>query len=232
MSATDIWPFDLLSPLTPRWSPSTTVNSGGTTLSGLEQRDRVDGGPLWECALRGIPVWNGRQILAHDALEMILVGDLSPIIVQRRPPKCDTLGGEVGDGVPHSDESPFSDDSLYESGGSVTSSATGAADLGDTEIELTVTGTLRPLLGGDEFTIVHPIAKERMYRIKRVTAVAGDTYTVEFGPPLRDDVDAGEALDFNDPRCLMRLDDADAFKLELENNERGQFDAVFTEAYW
>lgn len=228
----DTWPFGLLSPKRLSWYFTTTLKRGGRSLSNYEQRDRVDGGPNWGAALRVIPVWSAEQIAAHAVLEAILVGDLDTIVLPRRPPRCENISPlSTGPGVPHSDGTPFSDGTLYQTA-LTTGVVTAPAELGTVEVSFTILGATRPLWAGEEFTLVHPTAAARCYRVKRILAQAGDDYTVEIHSPLRDDVTVDEVMDFTDPRCLMRLEDLESFRLEFENNQHGEFDATFEEAIW
>lgn len=230
----DIWPINLLTPTArPIWRPSTVVDSGGAALSGLQQWDRIDGGPLWIAKLPGVRVWNGQQLMAFQALEMKLVGNVGTIIIPRRPAICDAFAGDPA-GVPHSDGTPHGDGTPYASG-TVTSAVVLAAELGADEITLQITGANRDPWGGEEFSLIHPIAGKRMYRtIEILDQLSDDTWTFMIGPPLRDDVTAGQAADFNDPGCIMRLspEGREAFTVEQDTAGIGEFDALFEEAYW
>jgi hypothetical protein len=57
---------------------------------------------------------------------------------------------------------------------------------------------VKPLQGGEWFTIVHPTWGERAYNI---SLVQGNV--IEFLPPLREATAAGTFIDFDNPRCRM-----------------------------
>jgi hypothetical protein len=229
MTTYDNWPINVLVPRDLNWWPSGGVDSGGASLSGLQQIDRIDGGPLWRCQMVQIPLKDDTSILAFQALQMILGGGATPIIVPRMP-ATRVPSANPSPLVPHSDGTPFNDDSLY-SGDSVTSTLVNDADLRDYQITLDLVGG-KPLMGGEEFSINHPDVGWRMYRIMRVRSQSGNRYAVDIGPPLRDDVAAGTALEWDNPRCMMRLADSEAFNTALNFNKYGYVDVPFIEAFF
>lgn len=186
--------------------------SGGRSLSGYEDVIRTDGGGFIVAEFTNGETWEREDTLAWRALTDGMDGGAIPVVVHF----CDRLHQPVGDraDVPHSDDSPFGDHTLYESG-SVTASVTAAAALRATSIRFAIASE-RPLIGGEWFTIVHPTWGERAYR---VIGVEGDT--IQFRPPLREAVASGEALDFDDPRCRMRLSGAPSNATNI-----GRFQAV------
>lgn len=231
MPTFDTWPFGVLSPADLEWSPVGGVDTGGPSLSGLEQLDRTDGGPKWIARMVRIPLATREQILAFQALQMNLENGTAPIILRRRArdrtPGVDSSPGAL---TPHSDETPFDDGSLYLTQ-DVTASTTESADLRDDTLTITI-AALRPLIGGEDFGINHPTAGWRMYRVRRVLSNVGEAYTIQIGPPLREDVPDGTALDFSDPRCVMRLSDPRSFATALQFNRYGWVDAEFEEAFF
>lgn len=231
MPTFDTWPFGVLSPADLEWSPVGGVDSGGPSLSGLEQLDRTDGGPKWIARMVRIPLATREQILAFQAMQMNLENGTAPIILPRRP-RDRSPGGLATPGAltPHSDETPFDDSGLYLTPDSSAATTESAALRGDT-----LTFTLdapRPLIGGEDFSINHPTASWRMYRVRRILEQDGTTYTVRIGPTLREDIPAAIALDFSDPRCVMRLSDPRAFATALQFNRYGWVDADFEEAFF
>lgn len=100
--------------------------------------------------------------------------------------------------VPHSDATPFSDATLYLSG-DATYVTTADAALRDTTLQITGASELA-LIGGELFSILHPTWGWRAYRIREID---GDTIT--FRPPLREAVASGTALEFDTPRCQMKM---------------------------
>lgn len=100
--------------------------------------------------------------------------------------------------TPHSDATPFSDGSEYDSGSSGTYITAAAAALRATSLTLGA-GQAANLIGGELFAIEHLTWGWRAYRIR---SISGDTIT--FRTPLREAVTAGTALEFDRPRCQMR----------------------------
>lgn len=177
--------------------------SGGTALSGDEDIVATDGGGrvFYEIAdpfLDDVPA-----AMAWRAISAYMDGGARAIIV----PFCDGRHQPGGflDSVPHSDGSPFSDESEYETL-AAQAAITGAAILRATVIEIEFAGLSREILGGEWLSIDHPVMRWRAYRIAEVIEQTATTATLSIRPPLREAVGSGEAVDFNDPRCVMRLD--------------------------
>ncbi|GBD48105.1 hypothetical protein [Methylopila sp. Yamaguchi] len=129
--------------------------------------------------------------------------------------------GVPADQIPHSDGTFFSDGAGY-AGQTIGASLTAAAAHGATEIQVRILGA-QPLQGAEPFTIVHPVAEARLYEVAGVNAMAdvvvsgqvvGYDYTIEINPPLREPTAAGTELDFDNPRCLMRLADPNGMSYE------------------
>lgn len=195
--------------------------SGGTSISGEEDVIETDGGGRVFAEFASGPLLERETVLAWRAIKTRFDGGTESIIV----PFCDPLHqpfGEAGSDpfdsatyghqVPHSDDAPFADDSLYV-GGEPTASARAAAALRATTIELN-TSFNRDLVGGEWFSIEHPVKGWRAYRIATIVSQSPGA-VVTFRPPLREAVEAGEIIDFANPRCLMRIDGRPDARLEL-----------------
>jgi hypothetical protein len=61
------------------------------------------------------------------------------------------------------------------------------------------------LVGGESFSIDHPTMGHRLYEIKTAIYDDDDLATITFNPPLREAVTSGTRLEFDRPRCTMRL---------------------------
>jgi hypothetical protein len=172
------------------------TSSGGTSLSGYEDVIRTDGGGFVVAEFSNGGTRARQDTLAIRAILDAMDGGAVAVVVHF----CDRLHQPVGDRVtvPHSDDTPFSDDTLYVSSGA-SASAVAPAALRATSLRMTIVSEL-PLLAGELFTIVHPNWGERAYRVINI-----DGDTIQFRPPLREAINAGTALDFDDPRCRMRL---------------------------
>jgi len=175
------------------------TSSGGTSLSGYEDVIRTDGGGFIVAEFSNGETWERQYTLAWRAITEAMDGGANPVIVHF----CDRLHQPVGDrvDVPHSDDTPFSDGSLYQSSGASGATLAPAA-LRATTLRMAIVSQL-PLIAGEWFTVVHPNWGERAYRVINI-----DGDTIQFRPPLREAIDTGTYLDFDDPRCRMRLSGA------------------------
>jgi hypothetical protein len=61
------------------------------------------------------------------------------------------------------------------------------------------------LIGGESFSIAHDTMDWRLYEIATVDMTSSTTATITFNPPLREAIEAGTPLEFDRPRCRMRL---------------------------
>lgn len=173
--------------------------SGGTALSGEEDTIQIDGGGRWFAEFANGPLLEREHTLAWRAITALLEEGATQIIV----PFCDPLHQPYGNehDAPHSDGTPFSDDTIYSGGGPVASMAAAAA-LRATTLNLAIT-LAQPLIGGEHLSIEHPTKGWRAYRVVTIPEQTETTATVTVRPPLREAVTAGEVVDFANPRCLM-----------------------------
>lgn len=185
--------------------------SGGVSLSGYEDVIRNDGGGFWRAEFTGADFGDrddaGRaETLAWRALNAGMVGGAVAVNVLF----CDALHQPVLDSglVPHSDQTPFSDDSLYQ-GGSASAIVTAVVNgqpggLRATVIDIVLT-TARPLIGGERFTYIGANGwDERAGEISEVEDRGGGVIRITFQPPIRGGIVAGAELDFANVRCRMR----------------------------
>lgn len=176
--------------------------SGGTALNGTEDQIASDGGGKWYADLGDADLYSRDRVMLWRAFKSAISYGAAPFVF----PVCDIRHQPTHgrSSVPHSDDSPFSDDSLYGAGDC---SATVAVDapLRATHITLNLT-TGKPLIGGERFTIDHPTMRHRCYQIGRILDQTDTTATVQFHTPLREAAAAGTDVDFMSPRCVMRVD--------------------------
>lgn len=174
-----------------------SVISGGVALNGDEAIIATDGGGRWVAIYGNAPLNSRTKVMSWRAARAILESGAVPIIF----PVCDArhqpTRGKVK--VPHSDDTPFSDDTLYQSGDCEVTAAADAP-LRATSMTFDIAALGKPLIGGERFSIDHPTWRHRLYEIKTID---GDQIT--FRPPLREAVPAGTEINFSDPRCVMRL---------------------------
>lgn len=195
--------------------------AGPSSVSGYTQIVSSDAG-IWKATFGNIIIKSRAEVLAFRALANLLEGRLGTILVplcrayQPVPADSDALYEDV----PHSDDSLFEDDTGYV--GTVID-VVAAAPAAVRAVSMTVTvnyaGDIEP---GQHFSL-----GERLYRVRSFDA---DTGAMAFRPPLREAVAAGDALNFDDPVCLMRLASDDAMNLELALRRFGSPTVNFIEA--
>jgi len=183
----EAWPFSTFGVGSLGWKLARTRIGGGMSISGRGQVGVVDGGGSWEVDLDETSIATQTERRIWNAL--ILRAD---------------AGGAVFE-VPYLEEEPVS---------GTTARFAAAADLGATTAQIQRQGGFSAALalgGPQAFTVVHATEGARLYLIRKITSAgsagAGGIDTVEFLPALREAVTLNQAIDFNSPRCLMRLED-------------------------
>lgn len=181
------------------------VISGGTAIDGAEDVIATDGGGHWFVEISDPYLDEPPVAKAWRALSGYLDSGATPIILSLCDARHQPTNGFLS--VPHSDGSPFSDDTEYQQ---ADSEVTVAADAGLRATTLNVAIALlpEPLLGGERFSIDHPFMRDRPYEIIEILAQDEESATLRFRPPLREAVTSGTNLNFADPRCVVRLDGA------------------------
>lgn len=191
-----------------------TATAGQTAASSVDIRS--DGGGLWSASLNNIQFWDQTFTLLWRALRQACNGGINPIVV----PRNDTIFcpfpvgfSPSGNPIPHDDGSLFNDGSgYYQSVIDVT--CFGGAALRSTSMSLKL-NFCGPLQGGEAFSIQHPTMNWRMYEIASVTPIDATHAQVTFNPPLREAVLDGAAIEFDRPRCLMKLANSAAMDLNV-----------------
>lgn len=221
------------------WELTGTTISGGQTSSGIVPLTRMDGGGLWKATLANVALVTIDQVLAWRATAAYCEGGAQPIIL----PMCDLrhapiplIGGQRVfhvDDVPHSDFSPFDDNTLYQHNiqTMISASADGPLALRATSIAIHVSvgGQLK---GGQYFSIDHAVLGPRLYRIVEITFDFGAGGVCEIRPPLREALTAPSTpVNFNHPECVMRLASSDAMDLTLQMRKYGTPTVDFLEAF-
>lgn len=174
--------------------------SGGESLSGVTDTIVTDGGGQWFVEASDPYLDDPEVALAWRALSNLLAGG-TPIIF----PLTDARGQMMGEvtlpvgGLPWWPASAFS-------GGSTGVTVSTNAALRATALTLAVSYLPQPIRFGQIFSINHPTMGHRAYSIIEVVSDNGSVAVVKFAPPLREATTAGAAVDFVDPKCVMRLD--------------------------
>lgn len=205
------------------------VISGGITAAGQQQRVNATGGGLWALQAE-FPRFNTpNQIRAWRVVQYGSQGGVEPVNIAicdlRQAPRPSNWSPSSG--VPHSDDSPFSDGSLYASDSIVSTLASGAA-LRATTIRVTFEGDSLPL-GGEFFSLGYGEDRHELHVTTGATLVSGTTYDVTFLPPLRAAHSAGETINWDHPTGTFVLAQADSMSMAIDYGRWGQGQAAFVE---
>lgn len=237
------FPRTLLRERSHSWNLVGTAMSSASAL-GVAPVVRTDGGGFWSCVMSDVRLsgikgadLRGRQrqkqaTLLWRAVRQLCDGGVRSIIV----PRNDALFRPFPPGVkeygllPHSDASFFSDASGYYQA-VVNIETASAAALRATSIALR-TRYGAQLRGGESFAIEHAVAGWRIYEIATVDQVDDAVSIVTFNPPLREAVASGVYVEFDRPRCLMRLAKTSSMDLTVQPWTFNSGSLDFVEAPW
>lgn len=229
---TYVWPSVLKARAPAQFTPVPRSRGGGVSLSGVEQVVSSGAG-IWKATIGNVAIRTSDQIRLWRSLQALLQGRVNPVLVSpcdaaRTPWPLDGTGRPImaRDDIPHDDGTLFSDGAGYGQNVIVAYSIADAAR-GATALTFNI-DVGSALAGGEHFSI-----GERLYRIVTVdggeTGLGGFSYTVGIWPPLRDAAPAGSALEFDRPRCRMRLAIDDAMDVDLDLNRFASPSVTFLE---
>jgi hypothetical protein len=164
------------------WALVTPGQDARANLAGQPQTLYPSGGPFWTLGLDQL-VGDGRDgVMALRRFKLALGNGQTPAII--RPCDCRQIPASPA--------------------GAAVVATIGAAAARSTTVALTVVSGGRALRPGDQFSPTHAAWGLRMYRI--VEDLGAGAFKIR--PPLREAVTAGQAVDFNEPGVVMRLDGA------------------------
>lgn len=225
MLTTRLYPIDLLQCGKSDWQVmGGSVEGLRSFASDTPDRMMVGRGGLWHCTMSDVwletreekAAWRGlRAQMRNGGLGIVV--PLERVEWFARPLFPNVAALPYSDGAFHSDGTGFRS-------GAIGARLLSAAELGDIEISVRVLGA-EGFIASEPFTIVHERADIRLYEVAGVLQsdpvvtggeIVGYDYRLEINPPLRDDVAADQDVDFNDPRCVMRLSDPDGMPFDEE----------------
>lgn len=224
-----VWPYQVLPAYSIAPLPRPFSRSGGRSLGGIERVTRTDRG-FWRITLTDIPVHTNGQRRAWSAIRTYLSGRAGLISIpvwshgnapwvsgRRENPAL----------VPHDDETPFSDGSLY-SQGNIHIETAATATIGATSIQLTRINAAEDLTG-IRFSYDHAL-----YETGPASDVTGDVWTVSIFPAIRQTIPSGSLLECDMPHCLVHLADDAAMDIEFTHDGFIRASVPFVEAvdYW
>lgn len=187
------------------WRLRTPTEDAVASLAGLPQSLYRSGGPFWSLLLDQMYGRGRNAILALRQLRADLGSGETPIII--RPCDCRQVPLAAGYSLgaePSTAGAPYTDFAAGETNPIVASFAANAS-LRAAFVTLTLTsGIDSSKLVGAHFGVENATWGPRMHRIIEVTSAS--PLQVRIRPLLREAVTAGQAINFNRPGCVMRLD--------------------------
>lgn len=211
MSPTLLWPIKRLR------APDFAINAsprnlrGPANALGQSQIASSDAG-IWTATLGQVVIKSRDEVLAWRALQAHMEGGLTPILIPLRrayqpvPEVVRQL--RLYDPVPHSDDSGFDDGTAYLNRViDVTMGAAAPRRATQIAVDIHLAAPLEP---GQHFSI-----GERLYRIRRVVEQSASSAVLKLNLPLREAVEAGQPLEFDNPVCRMRLASDNEMTLNL-----------------
>lgn len=225
------------------WNLLGVVATPGVT-NNVANLVRSDGGGFWSCVMNDVTLSGAGSARGRDrqristllwrAVRQICDGGANRVVVWRNDagfrPWPEGVAQGVPAPIPHSDDTFFSDGTgYYQSKIDVTAAA---ASLRDTSLDLTL-NVCAPLIGGECFSIQHTDVGWRLYEIATVTYDEDDDTqaTITFNPPLRGDIAANMRLEFDRPRCVMRLKSPSSMDLSVQPWTFNQASVDFVETF-
>lgn len=236
-----VFPRRLLREMSHAWNPVGVAATPGVTARSVPVLGRTDGGGFWSCTMSDVSLSGGRGLQGKDrqkvttllwrAIRQICDGGVNRIVVPRNDtlfrPWPEGLAQNVNIDIPHSDGAPFDDGAGYYQ--SIIDITCGGAELRDTSLDVTI-NYAGQLMGGESFSIEHLTMGWRLYEIGTVEYSDDSHATITFSPPLREDVAAGTSLEFDRPRCLMRLAQPNSMDLTVKTWTFNSASVTFLEA--
>jgi hypothetical protein len=199
------FPLKLLQAKEAQWGRGMVTSGSEPDLAGETQLLLKDGGGLWTLDMV-IEVKTAQKGGLIRTLIEGMDGGVNPVIMPFLSDESRHLGHDPGVPVPHSDGALFSDGAGYV-GSEVDIVTASAANLRATTLPVTI-NTSQPMWGTEAFSIWHVELGPRLYKIVSVPEYSPDAAVLEIRPPLREAVVPGLPLDFERPRCVMKITNA------------------------
>lgn len=230
------FPLSLMRELTVEWNLFAGNATPGQTASGAFPSLRLDGGGLWVAKLNQILLVDDDAVRAYRALRIAARGGARALYVPRhetvQPWPLDENGRPIttyGD-IPWDDEVLFDDDTGWDQP-VIDCITVGSAALRATTLALRfIYGG--PLRGGEVFSILHAAQGWRLYEIEAVEINDDGDSVVTFSPPLREAVADETQVEFDQPRCTMKLLSPDAMNFTLQTFPNDRPTAQFIETFF
>lgn len=231
-----VWPWWLLLPSSQRTRLSNQSLSGGVSVAGNTQTSVVSGGGHWLSDLSQIVLYTENHVRAARAWSALLDGGATQFIMPffdlAMAPRPIVSGAYALPAATTRTVTDYFNQPVNYAATLISASNVGAQALRSTTMVINIATGSQPY-GGEHFSINHSTVGWRLYRIVQVTAVAGSQYTCTIRPPLRQALAGGEAVEFDVPRCTMKLvaSKAEALDPDVQLGRRARVDASFEEAF-
>lgn len=220
-----VFPRQLLRETSHSWNIVGAAATPGQTGLSVAPLVRTDGGGFWSCQMSDVSLGgrtglSGRErqrtsTLLWRAVRQIFDNGARPMVVWRN----DTLFRPWPVGVPlQVDDVPHSDGTFFDDGTGYAQPLIDIVTYGDAALRATAlvleVRLARQFQGGESFSVDHPTLGWRLYEI--ATVKQNEQFAVvTFNPPLRESVPGGTRLEFDRPRCIMRLATPNAMDLSV-----------------
>lgn len=229
-------PVSLLKEKTNKWNLLSSTVTPGQTGTGHFPRVGMRGGGLWSATISGMWLLTDRHAKTYRAIRMLARNGVVPMVVPRRDamlspwPVVDGRQVMKLGALPHSDGAMFGDGAGYDQP-LISALSIGPASLRSTSMTIRmVSGS--PLEGGESFSIFHPTMGWRLYEIGASVQQDSGDFIVAFGPELREDVPDGTEIEFDNPRCTMRLATPNGMDFVMETYPFAQQEMSLIEAFF
>lgn len=216
----------------PEWNLAGAAIIGGQSASGIVSPIGMPSGGLWVANFPDLSFRTAAEALAFRGLRMAANGGATPLIV----PRYDVFAPwpmVAGKRQTTYDAGIHDDGSFTTDGGGgvhpvIVATAVGVVAFGSRQmvIDIDYGSDLR---GSEAFSIYHTTQNWRLYEIKSVEIDDNGNFVVGFEPPLRELIADGTHIEFDAPRCLMRLQNPDSMKFSLRAFPYSPQSAAFVE---
>ena len=238
------FPRALLRERSHSWNLVATVMNAGQSGQSWSSVVRSDGGGVWSCVMNDVQLSGlcggsesnkQRQRIATllwRAVRQLCDGGANNIVVPRHDdlfrPWPAGVSHAPSSPLPHSDTTFFADGTGYDAAViNVVAAASAGLRATSLQLQLRLCGTL---VGGESFSILHPDFGWRLYEIATVQYVDASHVTISFNPPLRAAVAIDTPIEFDLPRCTMRLMQGGSMNLSVVPWTFNQASVDFIEA--
>ena len=231
-----VWPWRLLQPTSQKTRLMNQSISGGISIAGNTQTAVTTGGGHWVSDLTGISLITPDQVRCARAWSALLDAGATQLVMPlwdlAQAPRPISGGAFVNPSLPALTLTDYFNNTVGFSSALMVSTCIGGFALRATSIVINI-ATGSALHGGEYFSINHPTVGWRLYRVAQVTAVAGSQYTCTIRPPLREALTTGTSLEFDVPRCTMKLvgNRADSLEPDVMLGRFAKVDVSFEEAF-